>query len=91
MSNLTFSTKKQVVYQAEYKKLMFDLYDLGGQYKVYHKIKWYHDDIPYRESWELVAAYRTLGEAKDLYDHIRDIPVEWDFDEWLEMMNQFLV
>lgn len=64
MSNLTFSTKKQVVYQAEYKKLMFDLYDLGGQYKVYHKIKWYHNDIPYRESWELVAAYRTLGEAK---------------------------
>lgn len=86
---MTFTTKPQIMYRGKHKKLVYDLYHLGGQYKIYHKVKWYHNDIPYRESWELIAAYRTLGEAKNLYDHIRDIPVERDFDEWLELMRNF--
>ena len=86
---MTFTTKPQIMYQGEYKKLVYDLYALGGQYKIYHKHKILNENT-YYYTWEIVAAFCTFGEAWDMYSHIKDIPVERDFDEWFEMIERKL-
>lgn len=87
---MTFTTKPQIIYQGKHKKLVYDLYHLGGQYKIYHKIYWFDLKDHIYDKWELVAAFKTLGEAYNMYSHIKDILVERDFDEWFEMIERKL-